>query len=418
MNSIQSEINSSLVNRQENKALVNLSVPELVENILQNSEGVLSNSGAVIVSTGEFTGRSPGDKYIVDYGKDYDSEIEWGKVNQRINPENFNQLLQKVVAYLKQRKVFVQDVVAGADKKYKKNIRVISEYAWSALFSNNLFLQNDNEKSSDPDFLVIQAPGYKADPIVDGVKTPTFVIVDFENRIILIGNTQYAGEIKKSVFTVMNRLLPSVNVLPMHCSANIGKNGETALFFGLSGTGKTTLSSDPDRALIGDDEHGWSDDGIFNFEGGCYAKTINLQQKYEPLIWDAVHSFASVLENVVYNKSTRICDFSDDSITENTRGAYDLSRISNYVKSGKGGHPKNIFFLSADAFGVLPPISLLDDEQVLKYFLAGYTAKLGWYGKRSRERTCGNLFFVFWSSFPSIITASLCKNAAGKNSGT
>ena len=345
MNSIQSEINTSLVDRRENKVFINLSVPELVENIIQNSEGVLSNSGAVIVSTGEFTGRSPGDKYIVDYGKDYDSEIEWGKVNQRINPENFNQLLQKVIAYLKQRKIFIQDVGAGADNKYKKNIRVISEYAWSALFSTNLFLQNDNKKSPDPDFLVIQAPGYKADPKIDGVKTPTFVIVDFENRIILIGNTQYAGEIKKSVFTVMNRLLPSVNVLPMHCSANIGKNGDTALFFGLSGTGKTTLSSDPDRALIGDDEHGWSEDGIFNFEGGCYAKTINLQQKYEPLIWDAVHSFASVLENVVYNKSSRICDFSDDSITENTRGAYDLSRITNYVKSGKGGHPKNIFFL-------------------------------------------------------------------------
>ncbi len=223
---------------------------------------------------------------------------------------------------------------------------------------------------------MIQATSFVADPGIDGVNTPTFIIIDFEKRIVLIGNTQYAGEVKKSVFTVLNRSLPSENVLPMHCSANIGKSGDTALFFGLSGTGKTTLSSDPNRALIGDDEHGWSQDGVFNFEGGCYAKTINLQQKYEPMVWNAVHSFGTILENVVYKSSSRVIDFNDSSITENTRGAYDLSRIHNYVKSGKGSHPKNIFFLSADAFGVLPPISLLKGEQIERYFLAGYTAKL------------------------------------------
>jgi len=371
-----SDINAFFTDKSADQTFINLSIPELVEHIITNKEGILSNSGAVMVRTGEFTGRSPGDKYIVDYGQAYDSEIEWGKVNQPLKPENFDQLLDKVLTYLQKKKIYIQDVVAGTDGKHKRRFRVISEYAWSALFSNNLFLQAEQNQYLDADFLVIQVPGYMADPLVDGVKTPTFVIIDFSKRIVLIGNTQYAGEIKKSVFTVMNRLLPSENVLPMHCSANIGQNGETALFFGLSGTGKTTLSSDPDRALIGDDEHGWSENGIFNFEGGCYAKTINLQQKYEPLIWNAVHSFASVLENVIYDQSSRVCDFTDDSITENTRGAYDLSRIDNYVQSGKGGHPKNIFFLSADAFGVLPPISLLDNEQVLHYFLAGYTAKL------------------------------------------
>jgi phosphoenolpyruvate carboxykinase (ATP) len=385
MNLDTSTINAAFSERNSDHTFVNLSVPELVEHIIAKKEGVLSNSGAVMVRTGEFTGRSPGDKYIVDYGQVYDSEIDWGKVNQHIKPENFDHLLNKVLIYLQDKDVFIQDVVAGADESHQRSIRIISNYAWSTLFSKNLFLQADLTKPYKADFLLIQAPGFKAEPMVDGVKTPTFVIIDFTKHIILIGNTQYAGEIKKSVFTVMNRVLPSENVLPMHCSANIGQNGETALFFGLSGTGKTTLSSDPDRALIGDDEHGWSEAGIFNFEGGCYAKTINLQHKYEPLIWNAVHSFASVLENVVYDSSTRICDFTDDSITENTRGAYDLSRIENYVRSGKGGHPKNIFFLSADAFGVLPPISLLDNEQVLQYFLAGYTSKLA-----GTERGLGN----------------------------
>ncbi|NLJ39699.1 MAG: phosphoenolpyruvate carboxykinase (ATP) [Candidatus Atribacteria bacterium] len=369
-------INKLILQKNKKCICVNLSIPELVEKIVINSEGFLSDTGSVLVKTGEFTGRSPDDKYIVDYGTKYDQEIDWGKTNQKISPERFDTLLSKVLEYLERKKLYVQDVQAGADKMHQRNIRIFSEFAWSALFCQNLFINSSESNEAEPDFLVIQAPGFKANPLTDGVKSPTFVIIDFEKKIILIGNTQYAGEIKKSVFTVMNRLLPADKVLPMHCSANIGKNGDTALFFGLSGTGKTTLSSDPERSLIGDDEHGWSAEGIFNFEGGCYAKTINLHQKDEPLIWDAVHSFGSILENVVFDSRTRKIDFTDGSITENTRGAYDLSRISNYVPSGKGNHPGNIFFLCADAFGVLPPISLLSGQQILDYFLAGYTAKL------------------------------------------
>ena len=382
---IDTTISNFLISRSTQNQYTNLSLPDLVEHVIRNHEGLLSESGAILVSTGEFTGRSPGDKYIVDYGNPYDEEINWGKVNQRISPQQFDILLTQVLAYLQNKDVYIQDVAVGANVRHQRQIRIISEYAWSAIFSKNLFI----EKSSDPikefDFVLIQAPGFSADPKINGTKTPTFVIIDFNRKIILIGNTQYAGEIKKSVFTTMNRLLPSENVLPMHCSANMGRHGDTALFFGLSGTGKTTLSSDPERLLIGDDEHGWGDDGIFNFEGGCYAKTINLNKKFEPLIWSAVHSFGSVLENVVFDENTRVVDFSKDTITENTRGAYDLKRIENHVDTGKGIHPHNIFFLSADAFGVLPPISLLKDQQVIEFFLAGYTAKLA-----GTERGLGN----------------------------
>jgi phosphoenolpyruvate carboxykinase (ATP) len=354
----------------------NLSMAVLVEEILKNSEGVLSSSGSIMVETGEFTGRSPEDKYIVDYGNKYDDEIEWGKVNQRISPDHFSGLLTKITSYCKDKDLYVQDVIVGADAAHQRKIRILSEYAWSALFAKNLFIDSFDNDAFDPDFTVIQVPGFKADPKEDGVITPTFVIIDFEQKLVMIGNTSYAGEIKKSVFTVMNRILPSEDVLPMHCSANVGKDGDCALFFGLSGTGKTTLSSDPDRFLIGDDEHGWSHEGVFNFEGGCYAKVINLQQEYEPLIWDAVHRFGSVLENVSYNEITRAMNFKDATLTENTRGAYDLKCIEKRINDGKGTHPQNIFFLSADAFGVLPPISLLDENQAMYYFLAGYTAKL------------------------------------------
>jgi phosphoenolpyruvate carboxykinase (ATP) len=370
------QIGSSVIEENNRKVFINLSRPELVESIIRNSEGSLSREGAVLVRTGEFTGRSPDDKYIVDYGNAYDQEIDWGKTNQSMKPENFEKLLLETIDYIKTKNIFIQDVQAGSDSRHQRKIRIISEFAWSALFCKNLFIEFPIGQDIAPDFLVIQAPGYKPNKSFDFLRSSTFIVLDFEKRIILIGNTQYAGEIKKSIFTVMNRLMPSENVLPMHCSANIGKNGDTSLFFGLSGTGKTTLSSDPHRALIGDDEHGWSNEGVFNFEGGCYAKTINLQKKYEPLIWDAVHSFGSILENVVYDPSTRAIDFTDGSITENTRGAYDLSKIKNYVPSGKGSHPNNIFFLSADAFGVLPPISILKGQQILDYFLAGYTAKL------------------------------------------
>ena len=363
----------------------NLSTAELVEKVIRNSEGTLSSSGSVLVETGEFTGRSPGDKYIVDYGKQYDNEIEWGKVNQRLSVKHFSGLLTKIIQYCNDKDLFLQDVVVGADITHQRKIRILTEYAWSALFTKNLFIDSLDAGIFDPDFTVIQVPGFKADPKTDGLVTPTFVILDFEQKIVLIGNTSYAGEIKKSVFTVMNRLLPSEDVLPMHCSANVGIKGDCALFFGLSGTGKTTLSSDPARFLIGDDEHGWSRDGIFNFEGGCYAKVINLKQELEPLIWDAVHQFGSVLENVKFNTSTREMNFKDATLTENTRGAYDLKCIEKRIPDGKGRHPTNIFFLSADAFGVLPPISLLDEKQAMYYFLAGYTAKLA-----GTERGLGN----------------------------
>jgi len=354
----------------------NLSTAVLVEEIIRNSEGILTSSGSVLVNTGEFTGRSPGDKYIVDHGESYDKEIEWGKVNQRMSAIKFSGLMEKVINYCSDKKMYVQDVVVGADSTHQRKIRILTEYAWTALFSKNLFIETLDSAVFDPDFTVIQVPGFKADPKEDGVVTPTFVIIDFNQKIILIGNTSYAGEVKKSVFTLMNRILPSENVLPMHCSANVGPNGDCALFFGLSGTGKTTLSSDPDRLLIGDDEHGWSEKGVFNFEGGCYAKVINLKKELEPLIWDAVHQFGSVLENVGYDPINRDLDFNDSKLTENTRGAYDLNRIAKRIPEGMGSHPKNIFFLSADAFGVLPPISLLDEKQAMYYFLAGYTAKL------------------------------------------
>jgi len=354
----------------------NLSTSSLVEEIVRNSEGALSSSGSVLVETGEFTGRSPGDKYIVDHGKVYDREIEWGKVNQRLSAEHFSGLMAKIISYCKDKKLYVQDVVVGADLAYQRKVRIVTEYAWSALFAKNLFIETLDSEVFDPDFTVIQVPGFKADPKEDGVVTSTFVIIDFDQKIVLIGNTSYAGEIKKSVFTVMNRILPSEDVLPMHCSANVGFEGDCALFFGLSGTGKTTLSSDPDRFLIGDDEHGWSQEGVFNFEGGCYAKVINLKKELEPLIWDAVHQFGSVLENVAYDPINRNLDFNNAKLTENTRGAYDLKCIDKRITDGIGSHPKHIFFLSADAFGVLPPISLLDEEQAMYYFLAGYTAKL------------------------------------------
>ena len=354
----------------------NLSAAALVEEIINNSEGVLSSSGTVLVETGEFTGRSPGDKYIVDYGNRYDDDIEWGKVNQRISVEHFSRLLAKIIDYCKEKDLYVQDVLVGADTSHQRKIRILTEFAWSALFTKNLFIDTIDVDVFDPDFTVIQVPGFKADPKEDGVVTPTFVILDFDQKLVIIGNTRYAGEIKKSVFTVMNRILPAEDVLPMHCSANVGQSGDCALFFGLSGTGKTTLSSDPERFLIGDDEHGWGQEGIFNFEGGCYAKVINLKQELEPLIWDAVHRFGSVLENVSYDTINRNINFADARLTENTRGAYDLKCIEKRIDDGKGNHPTNIFFLSADAFGVLPPISLLDEKQAMYFFLAGYTAKL------------------------------------------
>ena len=373
----KTEINLGYLGKQSQiKAFWNLEVPVLIEQALINQEGNLSPTGALLVKTGEFTGRSPNDKFIVDHRQKSDQEIDWGKVNKPYNPEKFDALLRKVLNHLQKNNLYVQDLLAGSNPLYQRKIRVISEYAWAALFAHDLLIPSDERFTVPPDFTVIQVPSFLADPEVDGTRSKVFIVIDFVKKVVLIGCTQYAGEIKKAVFTVINRLLPDEGVLPMHCSANIGMEGDTALFFGLSGTGKTTLSSDPDRFLIGDDEHGWAKEGVFNFEGGCYAKTINLNRELEPIIWSASQQFGSVLENVVFDDDRRIINFDDDLITENTRAAYPLKNVARRSKNGMGGHPNHIFFLSADAFGVLPPISKLTPDQAAYFFLSGYTAKL------------------------------------------
>lgn len=352
----------------------NLVAADLVEYVVRNKEGVLSDQGAVIVNTGQHTGRSPNDKFVVR-DEITNPIIWWGKVNQPLSQEGFERILLKSLAYLQGKEVFIQDLAAGAHPKYQIPIRIISEKAYASLFARNLFIRS-TETTLPPKFTVIHVPELLGDGKADGLNSQTFIIINFSLGLVLIGGTSYAGEIKKSIFTVMNYLLPQVDVLPMHCSANVGVDGDTALFFGLSGTGKTTLSSDPERLLIGDDEHGWSSEGVFNFEGGCYAKTIKLRADLEPLIWTAVGHFGTVLENVVFDPQTRVPDFDDESLTENTRAAYPLEYIPRIVSSGYAKHPRNIFFLTADAFGVMPPIALLTPDQAMYYFLSGYTSKL------------------------------------------
>lgn len=354
----------------------NLQVPELVEMALQRGEGVLSSTGAFSVRTGKYTGRSPFDKFIVDEPS-VREHIHWGDVNRPISSEKFAKLYAEVKEYIGEKEHFVFDGFVGADKNYRLPIRVINEFAWQNIFVHQLFVRPTEEELADhkPEFTVYGVPGFKADPQVHGTNSEAFIICSFEERVILIGGTHYAGEMKKSLFSVMNYYLPFKEVLPMHCSANVGKDGDVALFFGLSGTGKTTLSADPQRNLIGDDEHGWSKDGIFNFEGGCYAKCIDLSQEKEPQIWDAIR-FGTVLENVVLDPKTRVADYSDGSLTENTRAAYPINYIDGAMIPSVGGHPKVIVFLTADAFGVLPPIAKLTKEQAMYHFLSGYTSKL------------------------------------------
>jgi phosphoenolpyruvate carboxykinase (ATP) len=354
----------------------NLAREDLIQQIKEKGDCEITDDRVVIARTGKFTGRSPNDKYIVNYHAAYDDQIDWGKVNKAVEPDTAAAIFDEVKQYLVSKEIYIQDLQVGHHPVLGKAVRIVTESAWASLFARNLFINSESEIGLLPDYTIIQVPGFFADATKYGLHSGTFIILDFEKHLGLIGGTAYAGEIKKSVFTIMNRILPEQNVLPMHCSANIGENGDTALFFGLSGTGKTTLSSDPDRRLIGDDEHGWGVDGVFNFEGGCYAKTIGLKKEYEPLIWNACQRTGTVLENVVYNKTTGELDFDDGLITENTRAAYPLEYIANYEVSGRGGHPDNVFFLSADAFGVLPPISLLDKEQAMYYFLSGFTAKL------------------------------------------
>lgn len=353
-----------------------LSVSELVEKATSRGEAILTVDGALRANTGKYTGRSPKDKFMVeeDSSKDH---IDWGSVNLPISSEVFDALYKKVVDYLKTKEeVFVFNGFAGADENSRLAISVVNEYAWHNLFAHNLFIRpTDAELTTHAaDFTIISAPTFHAVPEIDGTNSEAFVLVSLEKKIILIGGTEYAGEMKKSIFGIMNYLLPQQGILSMHCSANVGEEGDTALFFGLSGTGKTTLSADAKRKLIGDDEHGWSDTGVFNIEGGCYAKTINLTEEKEPEIFNAIR-FGTVLENVVVDPETRIPDYDDETPTQNTRAAYPIDNIDNIVLPSIAGHPNTIIFLTADAFGVLPPISKLTKEQAMYHFLSGFTSK-------------------------------------------
>jgi len=356
---------------------IQLSVPQLVEKATSRGEAVLTSTGAVKAETGKYTGRSPKDKFFVEEEISKD-KIDWGSVNFPISSEIFSSLYTKVVNHLKLKdELYVFKGFAGADKESRLSLQVFTEYAWHNLFVHQLFIRPTEEEltSHEAQFTILCAPSFKANPEIDGTNSETFIIVSLEQRIILIGGTEYAGEMKKSIFTIMNYLLPEQGILSMHCSSNVGENGDVALFFGLSGTGKTTLSADADRKLIGDDEHGWSENGVFNIEGGCYAKAINLTRENEPQIFDAIR-FGSVLENVVVDPETRIADYDDISLTENTRAAYPLQAIDNIVDPSVAGHPNTIIFLTADAFGVLPPISKLTKEQAMYHFLSGFTSKL------------------------------------------
>ena len=354
----------------------NLPVAELVEFSLERGEGLLSETGALVVETGKYTGRSPDDKFIV---KDEvtESEIDWGKVNVPITKEKFDAIYKRITAYLQNREIFVFDGFAGADPSYRKNFRIVNEQASQNLFIQQLLIRPEEKDLAGfaPDYTIIAAPGFNCDPEIDGVHSEAAILVNYTEKLVLIAGTHYSGEIKKSVFSVMNYILPKDGVFPMHCSANMGEDGNVALFFGLSGTGKTTLSADPNRKLIGDDEHGWSDKGVFNFEGGCYAKCINLSRENEPEIWDAI-KFGALVENVVMDIDTRKLDFDDDSLTENTRVGYPIDFIPNAQIPGVGSTPNAVIFLTADAFGVLPPISKLSREQAMYYFISGYTARL------------------------------------------
>ncbi|MFP4090446.1 MAG: phosphoenolpyruvate carboxykinase (ATP) [Cyclobacteriaceae bacterium] len=355
----------------------NLHPAELVEEAVKRGEGVIADSGALMCDTGKFTGRAPKDRFIVkdDITKD---KVWWGDVNIPFDAVKFDKLFDKMVKFLDGRKIYIRDAATGADPKYRFNLRIIDTQAWHNLFCYNMFLRLDDDEAEkfEPDFTILAVPEFKADPEVDGTRSPNFAIINFSRRIILVGGTGYAGETKKGVFSVLNFLLPErEHVLSMHCSANMGKNGDTAIFFGLSGTGKTTLSADPKRYLIGDDEHGWTEDSVFNFEGGCYAKVIDLSPESEPEIWNAV-KFGAILENTRFKPGTRTVDFANKEVTENTRVSYPIYHIENAREPSVGGTPSNIFFLTADAYGVLPPISRLTTAQAMYHFISGYTAKV------------------------------------------
>jgi phosphoenolpyruvate carboxykinase (ATP) len=356
----------------------NLSIPALYEEAVRRREALISVDGPLVCRTGQHTGRSPNDKFIVREPSSED-RVWWSKVNRGIDAAHFDAVHQQMLNYCEGKELFVQDCYAGADPRYRLPVRIITEQAWHNLFARHMFIEAPDAVGRPvhaPEFTVIDLPGLTADPKTHGTNSEVFILLNFAKKLVLIGGTSYAGEIKKSIFTVMNYLLPLRNVMSMHCSANVGAAGDVALFFGLSGTGKTTLSSDPDRQLIGDDEHGWSEEGVFNIEGGCYAKMIRLSAEAEPQIFSTTRRFGTVLENVRMDASSRHLDLDDDSLTENTRGAYPIEFIDNAVPSGQGGHPKNIIMLTADAFGVLPPVARLTPAGAMYHFLSGYTAKV------------------------------------------
>lgn len=368
---------SELGFKNVNDILYNFHTPALYERAIRRREAMLAHLGPLVVRTGQHTGRSPNDKFIVRE-KSSEDNIWWGKVNRDIDEKYFDKIYSKMLSYVQNKDLFIQDAFAGHDKDYKLPVRVITETAWHNLFARNLFIQPSEAELENfkPDWTVFNLPNFQSDVETDGTNSSVFVILNFGKKMVLIGGTSYAGEIKKSIFSVMNYLMPLQNVMSMHCSANVGEDGDVAVLFGLSGTGKTTLSADPTRKLIGDDEHGWSDNGVFNYEGGCYAKVINLSEEAEPDIYECTRKFGTVLENVAMDSGTRLLDLDDNSLTENTRAAYPISHIDNIVPEGKAGHPKNIIMLTADAFGVLPPIAKLSPEQAMYHFLSGYTAKV------------------------------------------
>jgi phosphoenolpyruvate carboxykinase (ATP) len=369
--------NIGLVNLR--KVYWNLTTEALYEEIIFRNEAQISLAGPIIVNTGKHTARAANDKFIVRESTT-EKNIWWGEYNRPYATVKFDELYNRLQGFLQGRDIFVQDCYGGADPNYRLPIRVITELAWHSLFARNMFIKpktNEEYRRHVPEFTVICVPSFKSFPQIDGTPSNTFIVLNFEQRICIIGNTGYGGEIKKSIFTLLNYLLPMQGIMTMHCSANIGRQGDTALFFGLSGTGKTTLSADPKRGLIGDDEHGWSDEGIFNFEDGCYAKVIGLSPTAEPEIYACTRHFGTILENVIYDPVSRIVDLDDDTLTENTRASYPLDYIANAIPEKMGGHPKNIIFLTCDASGVMPPIAKLTPDQALYHFISGYTAKVG-----------------------------------------
>ncbi len=398
----------------------NLSTPALYEESIRRYEGSLSHLGPIVIRTGQYTGRLPKDKFLVREPSS-ENKIWWGKINRPLPAEKFDALKYRLCAYLQGKDIFVENCYAGADEKYRVPIRVISERASAALFARTMFIRELNpEKLAKhvPEYTVLHAPGFHADPEIDGTHSEAFVLLHFGKKLILIGGTGYAGEIKKSIFTVMNYLLPQRNVMAMHCSANYGKDeNDVAIFFGLSGTGKTTLSADPERTLIGDDEHGWSDDGVFNFEGGCYAKVIKLSHESEPEIYETTRRFGTILENVTMDMGTRHINLDDASLTENTRAAYPITHIPNMTRAGKAGHPRHIIMLTCDAFGVLPPVARLTPEQAMYHFLAGYTAKVAGTeaGIKEPQATFSPCFGAPFMALPPTVYAKLLGEKIAKH---